>query len=92
MAEHLLQQTTEHWLSILEPADIWCAKVMNYEELMQEEGYKVLKMEIEVKTSNGLNITTTRCPIRVDGKLLNFYQKEHHYWENITNKLKKNLI
>jgi crotonobetainyl-CoA:carnitine CoA-transferase CaiB-like acyl-CoA transferase len=27
-------------------------------------------MEITVKTSNGLSVTTTRCPIRVDGKLL----------------------
>jgi CoA:oxalate CoA-transferase len=25
-------------------------------------------MELQVKTSNGLNITTTRCPIRVDGE------------------------
>ena len=37
LAEHLVTKTTDHWLSILEPADIWCAKVMNYEELMQEE-------------------------------------------------------
>ena len=69
LAEHLATKTTDHWLSILEPADIWCAKVMNYEELMQEEGYKVLNMELNVKTSNGLNITTTRCPIRVDGEI-----------------------
>ena len=69
LAEHLVTKTTDHWLSILEPADIWCAKVMNYEELMQEEGYKVLNMELNVKTSNGLNITTTRCPIRVDGEI-----------------------
>lgn len=70
LAKHLVTKTTEHWLSVLEPADIWCAKVMNYEELMKEKGYKILEMELEVKTSNGLNITTTRCPIRVDGKLL----------------------
>ncbi len=24
-------------------------------------------MELNVKTSNGLQITTTRCPIRIDG-------------------------
>jgi len=29
-----------------------------------------LNMEIVVKTSNGLSVTTTRCPIRVDGKIL----------------------
>ena len=37
---------------------------------MKEDGYRVLNMEITVKTSNGLSIKTTRCPIRVDGKLL----------------------
>jgi crotonobetainyl-CoA:carnitine CoA-transferase CaiB-like acyl-CoA transferase len=70
LADHLAKQTTAHWLSILEPADIWCAKVMNYEQLVEEEGYKVLNMELDVNTSNGLSVTTTRCPIRVDGKIL----------------------
>ena len=70
LADHLVKQTTGHWLSILEPADIWCAKVMNYEELSREEGYKVLNMELQVNTSNGLSVTTTRCPIRVDGEML----------------------
>ena len=43
---------------------------MDYDQLVQQDGYKLLNMEITVKTSNGLAITTTRCPIRVDGKLL----------------------
>ena len=70
VADYLLGCTSENWLSILEPADIWCAKVLDYDALTKEEGYKVLDMELKVKTSNGLEITTTRCPIRVDGELL----------------------
>jgi crotonobetainyl-CoA:carnitine CoA-transferase CaiB-like acyl-CoA transferase len=70
LASHLEKETTAHWLGILEPADIWCAKVMNYEELVREEGYKILNMELEVNTSNGLVVTTTRCPIKVDGEIL----------------------
>src|SRR5215831_3946470 len=70
LADHLASLTTEHWLAILEKADIWCAPVLDYDALMQEEGYKVLNMEITVKTSNGLSVKTTRCPIRVDGKIL----------------------
>jgi crotonobetainyl-CoA:carnitine CoA-transferase CaiB-like acyl-CoA transferase len=70
MAAHLLGGTTETWLSVLEPADIWCARVMDYDELVKEEGYKVLEMELKVRTKNGLEVTTTRCPIRVDGELL----------------------
>ncbi|TDH27494.1 CoA transferase [Segetibacter sp. 3557_3] len=70
LAEHLATATTAHWLSILEPADIWCAAVMDYDHLTAHEGYKVLNMELEVQTTNGLTVTTTRCPIRVDGALL----------------------
>lgn len=70
LAAHLATRSTDYWLSILDAADMWCAKVMDYEKLIQEEGYKVLNMELHVKTSNGLKITTTRCPIRVDGAIL----------------------
>ena len=70
LADWLGNETTDTWISILEPADIWCARVMNYNDLINEEGYKVLNMDLSVKTSSGLHITTTRCPIRVDGNIL----------------------
>jgi len=70
LADHLSTKSTECWLSILEPADIWCAKVLDYDQLIVEEGYRALNMEINVKTSDGLTLTTTRCPIRIDGELL----------------------
>ena len=70
LAAHLEKDTTEAWLKILEPADIWCAKVLDYDELVQEDAYKELQMELKVTTMNGLEVTTTRCPIRVDEELL----------------------
>ena len=70
IAARLIQCTTEEWLAILEPADIWCAKVLDYEALRKEEAYKILDMEMTVTTSSGLSVTTTRCPLRVDGQLL----------------------
>jgi CoA:oxalate CoA-transferase len=70
LADHLITNTAVRWLPLLEKADIWCAPVMNYDKLKKEEGYRVLNMEITVKTSNGLSVKTTRCPLRVDGKLL----------------------
>jgi CoA:oxalate CoA-transferase len=70
LANHLLTNSAAFWLRVLEKADIWCALVMDYDKLVQEEGYKVLDMGITVKTSNGLSVTTTRCPLRVDGKIL----------------------
>ncbi|HEV8282947.1 MAG TPA: CaiB/BaiF CoA-transferase family protein [Chitinophagaceae bacterium] len=70
LANHLKENTSRHWLTILEQADIWCAPVMDYDLMMKEEGYRVINMEITVKTSNGLSVKTTRCPLRVDGKQL----------------------
>jgi crotonobetainyl-CoA:carnitine CoA-transferase CaiB-like acyl-CoA transferase len=70
LANHLLTKSTAYWLSILQPADIWCAPVYDYETLRQQEGYKALEMEMTVKTSSGISITTTRCPIKVDGEHL----------------------
>lgn len=70
LALHLAKQTTVKWLNILKPADIWCAKVMDYAALVLEKGYQLLNMELDVKTTNGLSIKTTRCPIRIDGKIL----------------------
>jgi crotonobetainyl-CoA:carnitine CoA-transferase CaiB-like acyl-CoA transferase len=68
LASHLVSSTSSQWLEILEKADVWCAQVMDYDRLVKEDGYKILEMEITVKTSSGLKIT--RCPIRVDGKIL----------------------
>ncbi|HHY51269.1 MAG TPA: CoA transferase, partial [Alphaproteobacteria bacterium] len=40
LAERLARQTTAHWLAILEPADVWCAKVLDWPELLASEGFK----------------------------------------------------
>lgn len=68
IAQKLATQETEHWLSILEPADIWCAKVLNWEELMASEGFKVLDILQRVERADNVSILTTRSPIRVNGK------------------------
>jgi len=70
LAAHLKTQTTAHWLSILEPADIWCADVLTWPRLMAHEGFHVLNMTQKVSRANGASLETTRCPIRVDGKIL----------------------
>lgn len=70
LADHLQQHSTQYWLNILQPADIWCAPVYDYETLQQQEGYKALEMEMEVITSTGIAVSTTRCPVKVDGEYL----------------------
>ena len=68
IADVLKEQTTDHWLSILEPADVWCARVLDWPELMDHAGFKVLDMLQTVTRDDGIAIQTTRSPIRVDGK------------------------
>ncbi|MCX5571617.1 CaiB/BaiF CoA transferase family protein [Kaistia nematophila] len=68
IANRLATETTEHWLSILEPADIWCAKVLEWPELLQSEGFTSLDMLQTVERADNVRVVTTRSPIRVDGK------------------------
>lgn len=69
LAEHLQTQETQYWLDILEPADIWCAKVLNYKQLFAEEGFQVLNFTQRVEMTDSYNYKTTRCPIRIDGEI-----------------------
>lgn len=70
LAEHLKGDTTKYWLSLLEPADYWCAPVYNMQEIMSHEIMDTVDMVQEVTRDNGTTIKTTRCPIRVNGEKL----------------------
>ena len=69
LQDHLTSKSVHDWLAILEPADIWCAEVFDYDMLMEQEGFTALEMVQDVRAGEQL-IRTTRCPIRVDGQLL----------------------
>ena len=68
IAERLATAPTAHWLTILEPADIWCAQVLDWPELLASEGFKTLDMLQTVTREDGVSIMTTRSPLRVNGK------------------------
>ena len=70
LARHLETGTTAQWLAVLEPADIWCADVLDWKRLLQHEAFKVLGMLQAVRRRNGTTYRTTRCPIRIDGQRL----------------------
>lgn len=69
LASHFVKNTTAYWLEKLESNKYWCSAVLNYDELTQEDAYKVLEMEQTV-TRGGTSVTTTRCPIRINGEKL----------------------
>jgi crotonobetainyl-CoA:carnitine CoA-transferase CaiB-like acyl-CoA transferase len=67
IAHRVALHGVEHWLAILEPADIWCAKVLDWHELIQSEGFRALDMLQTVEREDGVRIRTTRSPLTVNG-------------------------
>ncbi|RWH72135.1 CaiB/BaiF CoA-transferase family protein [Mesorhizobium sp.] len=67
IAKRIEEKTTDEWLAILEPADVWCAKVLTWPELMENDGFKTLDMLQTVTREDNVSILTTRSPLRVDG-------------------------
>ncbi|MEL7121508.1 MAG: CoA transferase [Bacteroidota bacterium] len=70
LADHLLGHTTEYWLQLLEPADFWCANVLNWKQLFDTEAFQVLEMIQKVSMSDGYTYDTTRCPITINEEYL----------------------
>ena len=69
IGDWLFLKSTQEWLDILQPADIWCSEVLEWDKLLQDEGFKVLDMIQEIKRPDGLNIKTLRCPIRINNQI-----------------------
>ncbi len=68
LAAHLRTQPTQHWLDRLEPADYWCAEVLDWPRLWQSDAFRALDFEQEVTRDDGPTLRTTRCPITIDGQ------------------------
>tara|TARA_Y100000590_G_scaffold198226_1_gene225118 strand:+ start:75 stop:1226 length:1152 start_codon:yes stop_codon:yes gene_type:complete len=69
IGDWIITKTTQSWLDILEPADIWCAEVLDWEKMLQHEGFKVLDMIQNIKRKDGLDIKTLRCPIIMNNEI-----------------------
>jgi crotonobetainyl-CoA:carnitine CoA-transferase CaiB-like acyl-CoA transferase len=70
IAKRLKEHTTEHWLRILNAADIWCAEVLDWPRLFASEAFEQLAMVQKLQNESGVKVLTTRCPIRLDGGVL----------------------
>ena len=88
IGEWIQKETTEHWLNILEPADIWCAKVLDWEKMLKHDGFKILDMVQRIQRDDGLDIETLRCPIKIDGEIFKS-NKAAPKIGNDNNKIKK---
>ena len=82
IAARIATRSVDEWLAILEPADIWCAKVLNWPELLGSEGFRVLDMLQTVGRADGVSLHTTRSPIRIDGQRPKFERAAPHVGEH----------
>ncbi len=82
IAARIVSRNVDDWLAILEPADIWCARVLNWPELLGSEGFRVLDMLQTVGRDDGVSLQTTRSPIRIDGQRPKFDRAAPHVGEH----------
>jgi len=69
LSERLSTRTRDEWLAVLDAEDIWCAPVLTLDELVGHEGFRAIAMTQQLRR-DGLDLTTTRSPIRIDGQRL----------------------
>ncbi|MEA4893794.1 MAG: CoA transferase [Oscillospiraceae bacterium] len=70
LERHLETETTAYWVSVLEKTKYWFAEVLDWQMLFEHEAFKVLDFVQDIHRPGGEPLYTTRCPIRMDGKLL----------------------
>lgn len=95
LSDLLSTQSTDHWLAILDKADIWCAPVLTLPELIESEGFRELDMTQETvrrgKSGSDVKIPTTRSPMKIDGKTLKHRKGAPHVGED-TEKIRKEFL
>jgi len=95
LSDLLSTQSTDHWLAILDKADIWCAPVLTLPELIESEGFKELDMTQETvrrgKSGAEVKIPTTRSPMKIDGKTIKHRKGAPHVGED-TEKIRKEFL
>ena len=88
----LATNSTDHWLAILDKADIWCAPVLTLPELVSHEGFAAIDMTQKTsrtgRDGSQVSIPTTRSPVRIDGKTIKHRKGAPHVGED-TEKIRK---
>lgn len=68
IARAIAERTVADWMSVFEPADVWCSPVLDWDDLMESEGFNTLDLLQIVEREDDVSILTTRSPIRVNGE------------------------
>jgi CoA:oxalate CoA-transferase len=70
LANRIKEETSAYWTNLLNNEGIWCSDVLNYQEFLNSEAYKVLQFDQELDLPNGDILKGTRSPIRIDNQRL----------------------
>ena len=68
IADHLASSPTAFWLDRMQPADIWCAEVLDWPALFASEAFRHMDILQTVVRPDGQPVRTTRLPLRIDGR------------------------
>jgi len=96
LSERLITGSTEHWLGILDAADVWCAPVLSLPEIVSHEGFAKLDMlqdtcRRSIDGTQDVEITTTRSPLKIDGAPLKSPKGAPHVGED-TERIRAELL
>jgi crotonobetainyl-CoA:carnitine CoA-transferase CaiB-like acyl-CoA transferase len=69
LTKHLLSHESDYWLEKLHVNDLWATEVLDWKKMTEHEAYQCLQMEQTLRLKDK-EITTTRCPIRINGQRL----------------------
>lgn len=70
LEEAVARRTTAEWLALLQPADVWCAEVLDWPALMASEAFRRLDLIQTIRGAGGVSLETVRGPLRLDGAAL----------------------
>ena len=70
LVEAIKKRTTEKWLSLLQPADIWCSEVLDWPGLLSSAAYQALDFDQTIRRRPDFELRSLRGPLRIDGKVL----------------------
>ena len=65
----MIKHSSAYWIEQLHESGLWAMEVFDWEQMMEHDAYKVLAMEQQLNVGDK-KITTTRCPIRINGQRL----------------------
>ena len=70
ISDHLQQHSSQVWLAKLHEHHLWAMEVLDWKKLTNHAAYQSLQMEQTICSAQHKEIRTTRCPIRINGKIL----------------------